>query len=272
MASYHNYERSTVRFGGPLTPAVKKLIIVTVAVFFFQAIAGLSGLSLVGLFGLVPAFVSKKLMIWQLFTYMFLHGGPYHLLFNMLALWMFGGDVEAEWGSKKFLFYYFYTGVGAALLTLIVSPSSYVATIGASGAIYGLLVAFAMLFPNRQILVFFLFPMKAKHFVIIFGVIEFYFTMSYVGDGVARFAHLGGMLFGYIFIKNESALREYWRRLLHQRREMSIRKSIEREMRRQDYIKREIDPILDKISKFGMGSLSRRERRILKKGGPLKRF
>lgn len=272
MTRYSNFERYTIKFGGAFTPAVKNLIIITAAAFFLQTIAELLGLSLVRLFGFVPALVSKKLMLWQLFTYMFLHGGPYHLLFNMLALWMFGGDVEREWGSKRFLFYYFYTGMGAALMTLMVSPSSYVPTIGSSGAIYGLLVAFAMLFPNREILVFFLFPMKAKHFVIIFGALEFYFSMSYVGDGVARFAHLGGMLFGYLFIKNEPALRVYLQRKLHQRRETSIRKIIEREMMRQDYIKREIDPILDKISKFGMGSLSRRERRILRKGGTKKRF
>src|SRR4030095_4270651 len=132
-------------------------------------------------FGLMPAAIFQQLRVWQPFTYMFLHGTLGHILFNMLALWMFGTELERMWGTPAFLRYYTVTGVAAGLCTILVSafPSAttarlfYSVTIGASGAIYGLLLAYGLTFPNRPIYIYFLFPIPAKYFVIIMGAISF---------------------------------------------------------------------------------------------------
>ncbi|MEW5807290.1 MAG: rhomboid family intramembrane serine protease [Acidobacteriota bacterium] len=153
------------------------------------------------LFGLVPTFVIRHLWIWQPVTYMFLHGGFGHILFNMFTLWMFGSDMERYWGTSKFLKYYFITGVGAALLTVAFTPTSGNPTIGASGALYGILLAFGLTFPNRPIYIYFIIPVKAKHLVLFFALLEFYFSWTYTGDGIAHLAHFGGMLIGYLYIK-----------------------------------------------------------------------
>ncbi len=135
---------------------------------------------------------------------MFLHGSLWHIAFNMLALWMFGSQLEFVWGARRFIQYYFFTGIGAGITNAILQPHSSTPIIGASGAIYGLLLAYGMFFPNRQILIYFLFPMKAKHFVILFGAIELLSSMPLLGnlsDGVAHLAHLGGLLFGFLYLK-----------------------------------------------------------------------
>jgi membrane associated rhomboid family serine protease len=140
-----------------------------------------------------------------LFTYMFIHGNLWHLLINMLMLWMFGMDLERDWGTRRFLQYYFVCGVGAGLCVLALGlaaggASMFEQTIGASGAIFGLLLAFGVLYPDRQVLMFLLFPMKAKYFVMIMGAIEFLYTFQ-PNTGISNIAHLGGMLFGYVFLK-----------------------------------------------------------------------
>lgn len=156
--------------------------------------------SLERLLGLVPALVWQKFLLWQPLTYMFLHGGWWHILFNMFALWMFGGELERLWGTARFLKYYFFTGIGAGILTIVLTPYSPIPTIGASGAIYGLLLAYAVYFPNRRIFIYFLFPVPARVFVIVMGLLEFLNSFGASG-GIAHFAHLGGILFGWIFIK-----------------------------------------------------------------------
>jgi membrane associated rhomboid family serine protease len=141
---------------------------------------------------------------WQVVTYMFMHGGFSHLLFNMFALWMFGRTLEYDLGSKRFLTYYMVCGIGAGLIQLLVGwlTGSAAATVGASGAIYGILLAFGMLHPNdRVVLILFpFFPIKAKWFVVIFGVLELFMGLGnsiFSFDNVAHFAHLGGMLWGF---------------------------------------------------------------------------
>lgn len=188
--------------GGPTTPAVKNLLIVNVVVFLFQAIAKmLVQVNLDRLFGLVPYDVVHHLFLWQLATYMFLHGGLMHILFNMFALWMFGGELEALWGTKRFLRFYFITGIGAALMTILVGPNSYIPTIGASGAIYGLLAAYGILFPDRILLLYFVVPIKAKYLVMILGLLTFWSSITAVGGGIAHVAHLGGMIFGWLYLR-----------------------------------------------------------------------
>jgi len=172
-------------------------------------------------FGLVPILVWKKYFLWQLVTYMFLHGGFFHILFNLLAFWMFGGELENYWGSKKFLFYFLFCGIGAGICTVVVTPYQFIPVIGASGAIYGILLAFGWLFPNRLIYVYFLFPIPAKYFVIIFGLIEFFSSIGGAGGGVSHLTHLGGLLFGLLYMLypmvRQKIRREYYKRKWSQR-------------------------------------------------------
>jgi len=159
---------------------MKALIGVNVLIFFAQTLKP----ELTGLLGLEPSYVVRKLWVWQLGTYMFLHGGMFHILFNMLALWMFGAELERIWGTPYFLKFYFVTGIGAGILTVLfsllpfgVSQQLYGSiVIGASGAIYGLLLAYALYFPNRPIYMYFVFPIPAKIFVLIMGAIALVMT------------------------------------------------------------------------------------------------
>lgn len=202
---------SSMSFGpGPLSPAVKGLIIANVAVFLGQVVARLSGVNIEWVLGLRPEEVVSG-RLWQLVTYMFLHsvGSITHLLFNMLMLWMFGTELERIWGTRGFLQFYFVTGIGAAVLTVTLSllPFGFTARlyeayiIGASGAIFGLLVAQALYFPNRPLLIFMLFPLPMRQAVLVFGAIEVFFSL--VGEsGVANITHLGGALVAYLYLKS----------------------------------------------------------------------
>jgi membrane associated rhomboid family serine protease len=188
---------------GPLTPAVKLLLIANVALF----LVGLVLPDVNGFLGLTPLLVLKQLWVWQVVTYLFLHAGLLHLLFNMLALWMFGVDLERRWGQQAFLRYYFVCGVGAGLCTIVAAllPFGFAndiyitPTVGASGAIYGLLLAYGLLFPDRTIFLF-IFPMPARIYVIIAGALVLYQSVTDQYGGTAHFAHLGGMLFGYAYL------------------------------------------------------------------------
>jgi len=148
--------------------------------------------------------------LWQLLSYSFLHGNLTHLLFNMFALWMFGAQLENFWGSKRFGIYYFVCVIGAALVQLAVateaaSRGDVYPTIGASGGVFGILLGFGMRFPNQRIVLLIPpIPMKAKYFVILYGLLELFLGTAGPGDGVAHFAHLGGMLTGLLLIF-------YWR-------------------------------------------------------------
>ncbi len=192
-------------FGPGLTPAVKLLIITNVALFVLNLIVGdMMTLRL----GLSPQAVFEQLALWQPFTYMFLHstGGVGHILINMLALWMFGCELERTWGTRFFVKYYFVTGVGAGLTSLIlsifVSGVYYSVTVGASGAIYGLLLGYGMYFPHRPIYLYFIFPIPARIFVMIVGAIAFLSALGGPGGGVAHSAHLGGLVIGYLYLKS----------------------------------------------------------------------
>jgi membrane associated rhomboid family serine protease len=212
------YSRATrVFFGGPVTHTVKFLIIANVAVFVLQLLSQMAGSAfLVTYFGLVPAFVTGHLMIWQFVTYMFLHGGFFHIFFNMLTLFMFGNDLERYWGTRRFLRYYFVTGIGAGVCSWIVAMDSRAVIIGASGAIYGLLLAYGLLYPNRIVYLNFLLPVKVKWLVLIMGVMAFFSSVTGGSPGVAHVAHLGGMLVGYVFLRSKDWLGRY--QVSHERR------------------------------------------------------
>jgi len=189
---------------GPLTPAVRALVAANVVGYLLTLVVPSLSIWL----GLVPALMVERGWLWQPITYMFLHGGLFHLLFNMLALWMFGVELERLWGTRFFVRYYFITGIGAAATTTLASflPFGFAdaiygsVTVGASGAIYGLLLAYAMTYPNRPIYIYLVFPIPAKIFVIIIGAISFLSSVTDTGGGVAHATHLGGLVVGYLYL------------------------------------------------------------------------
>lgn len=199
----------------PFTRAVKQLLIVNGAVYLLVALLGAftdGGERWMQLhFGLVPALVVFRVWIWQLVTYAFLHDGLLHIFFNMLALWMFGAQLEQDWGYNIFMQFYFFCAVGAALTTVAVSftgllgASPLIPTVGASGAIFGLLLAFGILYAESEIMLFPIpFLIKAKYFIIGLIFIEVVLMLSSArrpGESVAYMAHMGGLLFGYIWLK-----------------------------------------------------------------------
>lgn len=205
-----------------MPPVVKNLLILNVLFFLADISLQTRGIDLTQWLGL-HYITAQDFYPWQFITYMFMHGNFSHLFFNMFALWMFGYALENHWGSKRFLVYYLITGVGAALIqtgvlaleirgmTQSLPPFAaqhyinQIVTVGASGAVYGILLAFGMCFPNVPIFLYFSFPIKAKWFVIIYGVIELFAGIGGTADGVAHFAHLGGMIFGLLLIL-------YWRK------------------------------------------------------------
>ena len=295
----------------------KNLLIVNVVVFLATYLFRTMGVDLNNVLGL-HFFLAPDFHIYQLFTYMFAHGGFSHIFFNMFALWMFGCIVERTWGPKKFLTYYIVCGVGAGLFQELAQfaqfyfiaseqlphftlaqtmkvANAYAAflnpwtTVGASGAVYGILLAFGMLYPEERIFIFPLpVPIKAKWFVMGYAAIELFMAYSSTGDGVAHLAHLGGMVFGFFLIR-------YWRRhpdIRCSRRSGqqffdSMRASWERRTGRKDrggvftnsantrhesdwdYNARRkaeqerMDEILDKIRRNGYESLTREEKQQL---------
>jgi len=199
----NNY--SYVGFGGfsAFPPVIKNLLIINLLVFLAQFLAKVQMLRWFALWPLREDFF----LVHQLVTYSFLHGGLAHIFFNMFALWMFGMQLENTWGSRRFLIYYFSCVVGAAVVQLVATyvTSQAYPTIGASGGVFGILLAFGMMFPDREIMLLFPpIPIKAKYFVIGYGLIELFFATSGLQPGVANLAHLGGMVAGIFLIL-------YWR-------------------------------------------------------------
>jgi membrane associated rhomboid family serine protease len=250
---------------------VRALILMNSAVYVLQILTMRSGM-IESYFALWPDRVISQFSLWQLFTYMFLHGpSVFHILFNMFALWMFGSDVERAMGSVRFLWYYLSTGIGAALFHMAFNWDSLTPVLGASGAIYGVLVAFAVLFPEREItlLLFFVLPihLKAKYLAGVFMLIALIAGFqSHIGgsDGVAHLAHLGGGLVGFLLLRGtylvrswtfELAKRWQWQQMARKRRHQANKNE-----------KRiEIDALLDKINQVGYGNLTAKEKASLKK-------
>ncbi len=295
----------------------KNLLIVNILAYAATWVLESRGIDLTSMLGL-HFFLASNFHFYQFFTYMFLHGGFTHILFNMFALWMFGAVIERVWGPKKFLFYYIICGVGAGIMQEIVqfaeyslqgmSAYQYVSvggvrmatdayinlwtTIGASGAVYGILLAFGMIFPNERLFIIpFPFPIKAKWLIVGYIAIELFSAVSGPGDGVAHMAHLGGMLFGFLLIRywqhhpdsserfSRSAGQEFFDRLKQrydQRQSNSTRRDSPRYEQtttrresdaehnaRQRQNQAEIDAILDKIRKSGYDSLTKEEKQKL---------
>lgn len=216
------------------------------------------------MFGLAPRYVFSKFMVWQLVTYLFVHAGLFHLLINMLMLWFFAPAIEQAWGRKKFLIYYFFTGIGAGLCSFITSPHSPIPIVGASGAIFGILVAYAVMFPETTVLFLFIFPMKIKYAIFILGAINLLGAVSEPGSGIAYFAHLGGGLFGYLYLKSRWLQGILFKGPYHLSSFWQKRKDKASYQRKRDF-ESEVNRILDKVSREGLDSLTERERKILQR-------
>jgi membrane associated rhomboid family serine protease len=260
--------------GRPWTPAVRALILACGGGYLAQLLLG-RAVPLVDLFALDTA---RPLELWRWLTYLLLHDGPFHLLFNALAIWMFGSDVEERLGTRRFVAYCAVCGAGAAvsvvLVDLLLGRASLV--IGSSGVVFGLLLAYGLFFAERVItlLVFFVLPvsLKARHFVLVFGAIELLFGIS-GGTRVAHFAHLGGMLFGWLFLR-ASAGGASAGGAARARGGAGVLEPLRRRLavftRARD--DRRMDELLQKVNASGIASLTEAEKRFLHRMSRRKRW
>ena len=221
--------------GGAMPSGVKHLILITGGVYLVQLVFPAVTVYL----GLYPPAV-LSLEVWRLFTYMFLHGGLFHLLMNMFVLYMFGSQLEQVWGRRRFLRYYLICGVGAGLFALLPLPAFFNALhIGASGAVYGLLLAYGLLFPSAQVYLLGILPMSARHMVILFGFISLAGSLSAASDGVSHIAHLGGLVVGYVLLRRgrlipgrRSRLGVLWNDFMRRRRRARFERYYEEHARK----------------------------------------
>jgi membrane associated rhomboid family serine protease len=255
---------SGYQFGGyHLTPWVKKLIIANLAVFILTfAVPWLTS---------YLAFMPRRIVLqpWGVITYMFVHGGFWHLFFNLLGLFFFGPPIEDRWGSKEFIKFYLICGLGGAALSFVFAFNS--AVVGASAGVYGIMLAFAMLWPDVPIYIWGIFPVKAKWLVIALAALSLFSAVGGSPDGVAHFAHLGGFAAGFLYIKFDSATGNPMHKLqkMVSRRRLKVipgqltKREEPRTRRREEEMLDEVDRVLDKISTHGMASLTPEERRLL---------
>ncbi|MEI6848239.1 MAG: rhomboid family intramembrane serine protease [Chlorobiaceae bacterium] len=268
-----NYSNQPYRPGSfqVIPSAIKTIIIINIAVFFLQST--LFGETITAMGALWPI-GSGNFRIWQPLTYMFLHGGWAHLIFNMFALWMFGAEIENYWGTRQFNTYYFICGIGAAVINLLATIGHSSPTVGASGAIYGVLLAFGMMFPERYIFIYFLVPVKAKYFIAGYALIELLSGLGNremgSGSNIAHFAHLGGMLIGFLYItikRNEWSISKLFSKMKVVEKKRSAPYIYQQNKVVQQVSETEINAILDKISEYGYSSLTDEERQKLLKAG-----
>jgi len=247
-----------------LPPGIKYLLIANGLVFLFQ-FTWEPFLS--SFFGLQPAKVLTRGYVWQLGTYMFLHGGFFHIFFNMFVLWMFGRNLEDVWGTRAFLKYYFITGIGAGLITTLTPFNYHNLIIGASGAVLAVMFAYARTWPNNQIYLYFLFPIPAKYFVGFLILLDLISLGQPRSDNVAHITHLGGVLIGWLYLLKVDgrlfsfSLAERWRKRKNRKLRTKLTKKRENDM---DFMA-EVDRILDRINEVGYDGLSNREKEILSK-------
>ena len=244
------------------TDAIKILISINLIVYVFQSLAGKEEIFF-RLFGLVPNAFISELMLWQPFTYMFFHAPFYssigisHILLNMLGLWVFGRELEQTWGKEKFLRYYFLTGIGSGLITFLFQMDSSNPVIGASGAVYGILLAYGLSYPNRMLYIWGLIPVRSMWLVVIMGLIAFFGLLG-KADGISHITHISGMLIGYILLKNKLNISDVLFSLRKKTIEFQIQRKEDKEFKRK-IINRDIDIILEKIKDVGFNGLSDEE-------------
>ena len=249
--------------GNPLLlpNGVKLLLIINIAVFVLMELSGQKNI-LFQLFGLVPRAVLQEYRLWQTFTYLFLHGGWIHILFNMLVLWMFGKDLEIDWGKNEFLAFYFVCGIGSGLITVLANINSPIVIVGASGSIYGVLVAYGFTYPNRTVYLYGVFPLKVKYVVLGFGVIAFVASLSITQSKVSHITHLAGMIIGITYI----LFNFRWKNIRLWYTKIRLRSIQDKHNNHKDeetHIKMQVDKILDKLNDQGWESLTSKEEEFL---------
>ena len=245
------------------TDAIKVLISINFGIFVLQTLSGAENLFF-PLFGLVPKLVWSELMIWQPFTYIFFHGGIWHVLINMFVLWMFGSELERLWGKQHFLKYYFVTGIGSGLITMFLGFNSMIPIVGASGSVYGVLLAYGLTYPNRTVYLYGIIPIKSLWFVMGIGLLAFMSSFNNVSQ-ISHLTHLSGMVIGYFMLKKPVRWNDLWFEIRKKTMEYRVQKE-EKKVSRQQEIERDIDFILDKINRDGFDSLSQQEQNRLYKG------
>ena len=254
-----------------VTRGVKALLIANVAIFVLQMLPGIGPL-LYKFGALVSYDVFVRGQVWRLGSYMFLHSVDtvFHLLFNMMALWMFGAELEERWGTRRFLTFYALCGVGAGLFSVfyMLSPvMQMMPVIGASGAVLGLLTAYACYFPDRQVLLFFVLPIRVWVLVAGYAGISLLFSFSQGGGVVAHLIHLGGIAVAFAYVKGQARAGAWFEGLKERWQEKDMRARAAETIARKRFFEEKIDPVLAKISREGMQSLTKAERKILKQAG-----
>ena len=244
------------------TDAIKILVSVNFCIYILQSVSGKEDVFF-RLFGLVPSTFMSDLMLWQPFTYMFFHAPFYssvgisHILLNMLGLWVFGRELEQAWGKTKFLKYYFITGIGSGLITYFFQMGSDNPVIGASGAVYGILLAYGISYPNRMLYIWGLIPVRSMWLVIIMGSIAFFGLLGNA-DGISHVTHISGMLIGYVLLKKKWRWRDIWFAIRKKTIEFQVQRYEEKSIKNK-MLQKDIDVILEKIQKVGFIGLSDRE-------------
>ena len=245
------------------TDAIKILVSVNFCIYILQSVSGKEDVFF-RLFGLVPSTFVADLMLWQPFTYMFLHAPFYssvgisHILLNMLGLWVFGRELEQAWGKTKFLRYYFIIGIGSGLITYFFQMNSDNPVIGASGAVYGILLAYGVSYPNRMLYIWGLIPVRSLWLVIIMGSIAFFGLLGNA-DGISHVTHISGMLIGYVLLKKNWRWRDIWFTIRKKIIEFQVQRYEEKSIKKK-MLQKDIDLILEKIQKVGFIGLSDKEK------------
>lgn len=244
------------------TDAIKIIVSVNFAIYILQSFSGKEDVFF-RLFGLVPSSFISSLMLWQPFTYMFFHAPFYtsvgisHILLNMLGLWVFGRELEEAWGKNNFLRYYFITGIGSGLITFLFNMNSDDPVIGASGAVYGILLAYGVSYPNRMLYIWGLIPVRSMWLVIIMGAIAFFGLLGNT-DGISHVTHISGMIIGYILLKKKWRWRDIWFALRKKAIEFQVQRYEQKSVKKR-MLQKDIDMLLDKIQKVGFSGLSDKE-------------
>ncbi len=249
--------RPKINWGIP--DGVKLIISINIIIFILVEISGFR-YEIFKIFGLVPAGVITSFKIWQPLTYLFLHSGLFHILINMFVLWMFGRDLEYLWGKYSFVKYFILTGVGSGIITIIFDSTSQIPVVGASGAVYGVLMAYALSYPNRIVYLYGLFPVKVKYMISFIGVAAFFASISNVHTTISHLTHLSGMLIGLIYLKHNIILNQF-------KSIIPIIKIYDdnnaKEYKQKKYSSDKIDFILDKLKENGWDELTKSEKQQL---------
>lgn len=245
------------------TDAIKILVSVNFGIYILQSVSGKEDVFF-RLFGLVPSTFISDLMLWQPFTYLFFHAPFYssvgisHILLNMLGLWVFGRELEQAWGKTKFLRYYFIIGIGSGLITYFFQMNSDNPVIGASGAVYGILLAYGVSYPNRMLYIWGLIPVRSMWLVIVMGSIAFFGLLGNA-DGISHVTHISGMLIGYVLLKKQWRWRDIWFAIRKKTVEFQVQRYEEKSIKKK-MLQKDIDVILEKIQKVGFIGLSDKEK------------